>query len=374
MSELITNTRQENLRWHLLNTVSAASLLLAVSAPSTVMAEDMDRPTVWIELGGQFEIGQGNEDRYAAPFIIRNLGRHLDSPLNAQQPPHSDFAGEGKISFEPAGTDWIFSAAVRYGRSNGKKDMFQQTQAQYTHLKTALNGILPGKYGYATVTSPRFSNSQTKYSSAHAIIDFMAGRDVGLGVFGRFASSTFSAGVRYAQFGTKSDIVFHSLPSRHYPNYHSNKGVHSTYYAHAEAERTFHGVGPSISWDASAAVLGKHEEGEVTLDWGINAAALFGRQRVTSSHETKGFYITGSIARVKSQYDHITPVVRSHSVVVPNLGGFAGISVKYPNAKFSVGYRADFFFNAMDEGTDTRNSGTRGFLGPFATVSIGLGG
>jgi hypothetical protein len=40
----------------------------------------------------------------------------------------------------------------------------------------------------------------------------------------------------------------------------------------------------------------------------------------------------------------------------------------------SVGYRADFFFGAMDTGLDTRDRETRSFYGPYASVSIGLGG
>lgn len=65
---------------------------------------------------------------------------------------------------------------------------------------------------------------------------------------------------------------------------------------------------------------------------------------------------------------------RSRTVTVPNLGGFAGVSVKYPNVKMSLGYRADFFFGAVDAGIDARNTKDLDFQGPFATVSIGLGG
>ena len=65
---------------------------------------------------------------------------------------------------------------------------------------------------------------------------------------------------------------------------------------------------------------------------------------------------------------------RSRSVVVPNVGGFAGISVRYSDAKLSLGYRGDFFFGAMDGGIDARDARNRSFHGPFATVSIGLGG
>ena len=65
---------------------------------------------------------------------------------------------------------------------------------------------------------------------------------------------------------------------------------------------------------------------------------------------------------------------RSRSVVVPNVGGFAGLSVKYPNVKVSFGYKADFFFGAMDGGIDVRRTEDVGFHGPYASVSIGLGG
>jgi hypothetical protein len=65
-------------------------------------------------------------------------------------------------------------------------------------------------------------------------------------------------------------------------------------------------------------------------------------------------------------------IVRSRSVVVLNVGGFAGVSFRYSNAKLSLGYRGDFFFDAMDEGIDTPKSSVVGFYGPFATIGIGL--
>jgi len=65
---------------------------------------------------------------------------------------------------------------------------------------------------------------------------------------------------------------------------------------------------------------------------------------------------------------------RSRTVAVPNPGGFAGLSYRFTNAKLSAGYRADFFFGAMDCGLDIRQSTTTGFHGPFATTGIGLGG
>jgi hypothetical protein len=65
---------------------------------------------------------------------------------------------------------------------------------------------------------------------------------------------------------------------------------------------------------------------------------------------------------------------RSRTVTVPNLGGFAALSYRFTRAKLSMGYRADFFFGAMDRGIDARRSVTTGYHGPYATISIGLGG
>ena len=47
-------------------------------------------------------------------------------------------------------------------------------------------------------------------------------------------------------------------------------------------------------------------------------------------------------------------------------------SARYRNAKINFGYRADFFFNAMDGGQDTAKSYGRGFYGPYLNLSIGL--
>jgi hypothetical protein len=66
--------------------------------------------------------------------------------------------------------------------------------------------------------------------------------------------------------------------------------------------------------------------------------------------------------------------MRARTVIVPNAGGFAGFSLTVPNARFNIGYRADFFFGAMDGGIDARKSENIASYGPFASISIGLGG
>ena len=49
------------------------------------------------------------------------------------------------------------------------------------------------------------------------------------------------------------------------------------------------------------------------------------------------------------------------------------MSLRFPNAKLSFGYRGDFFFGAVDSGIETAKSYDRSFYGPFATIGIGLG-
>lgn len=155
--------------------------------------------------------------------------------------------------------------------------------------------------------------------------------------------------------------------------YHSNA-------TSLRATRKFHGVGPSISWNASAPFAGDAKDGELTLDWGLNAALLFGRQRTKTHHQTTGRHHTGTLYahpppfrpityQGPAQLDH----TRSRNIVVPNVGGFAGLSYQYADAKLSLGYRADFFIGAIDGGIDTRKDGDRGFFGPFASISIGMG-
>ncbi len=133
-------------------------------------------------------------------------------------------------------------------------------------------------------------------------------------------------------------------------------------------------LGPSLSLKNTTGLLGTVDDGQLALDWGMNAAVLFGRQKAESSHHsTINHYFGRGLAALPTVAVH--PLVthsRSRMVTVPNIGGFAGLSYRIQNAKVSAGYRADFFFAARDVGIDTRSTANVGFHGPFATISIGL--
>jgi len=307
-----------------------------------------------------------------------------------ERPPLYSVDEFGKVSLQPKGSDWVFSASIQYGRSISKRNVHQQTYSEPFIESKYQSGYLH-QYSFPPKAA-KFADTNAKLSQSHAILDFQAGKDVGLGLFGNTGgSSVFSIGVRFAQFTSKTNIAIKSDPDWHrlykylnYPSfgitnvkrekaqaYHSNG-------ANLNATRSFHGVGPSLSWNASTPFAGDLESGELTVDWGVNAALLFGRQRAKTHHQTTGRYsyrsakynVTGQIThQAPNQPDH----TRTRNVLVPNVGGFAGLSFKYNPAKLSLGYRADFFFGALDGGIDARKSETVGFYGPFASVSIGLG-
>ena len=216
------------------------------------------------------------------------------------------------------------------------------------------------------------------------VLDFSAGRDFGIGMFGHDSTSDINAGVRVAEFVAHSMATIYARPVvgsqdiGKYGLYHHAKPTFSQYTLTGHAERSFHGLGPSLSWNASAALAGNQQDGELVLDWGIDAAILFGRQNVKTVHSTKAQHLYWNTkyktAHYPTRYNHVPPQnARSRSVTVPNIGGFAGLSLKWTNAKISIGYRYDTFLNAMDIGIDMAKKSNVTFNGPYASISIGLG-
>lgn len=382
MSELIQ--KDENrvaIRWKLLTGASALALTAHIASSEAVRAEDADRPTVWIELGGQLSTLQDGVETFNPPLTANRPSNFEPSQKFEKQPGHS-FDEFGAISLQPDGSNWVFGASVRYGRSGTKKYHLEQTNPSYKYAQSAPRLGRP--------VAQQFAETTAKTSEQHLVLDFTAGKDVGLGLFGKNSTSVISAGVRFAQFVSRSNIALKSDPdwhinSKYFTYVHDyisfGQSFHSNL-ASLKAERSFTGVGPSLSWKSSKPLWGDSRDASLVLDWGVNGAILFGRQKSHTHHQSTGksFYhygpfLTGpavphTTARLPATPDH----TRVRSVVVPNIGAFAGLSVKYPNAKISVGYRADFFFGAMDGGIDTRKTYDRNFYGPYATVSIGLGG
>jgi len=376
MSELInTNSNHTAIRWKLLASVSA--LALTANVVSMAKAEESDHPQVWIELGGQLEHLSGQPSALTPSFFALASPSDVQLMTNTQRPSQWSIGGEGKVSITPEGTDWVFSAAIRYGRSN--KSQHAHRQSPFVSVEKYLLPFIP------RTTKPLnraiFSDAVVDSKESHAVLDFMAGKDVGLGMFGAKGTSVFSAGVRFAQFISKANTSLYARPvletNIRTPipgKYRAAHPFYQTYTAVLHAERSTHAIGPSLSWEASKPIAGNGADSELTIDWGVNAAVLFGRQRVDINHQTTSndYYLTFGTNYIAHHSTRSMNRKQSRSVVIPNVGGFAGFSLKFQNAKVSMGYRADFFFNAVDNGFDLRHGANEGSYGPFASISMSL--
>lgn len=333
---------------------SALALTSYLTSGGAARASDKDQPMVWIEVDGQFANQSVGSDSYIPPFA--QVSPFSAGTELARKRPPSGWDEGGKITFEPADSDWLLSIGARYGKSSREK-----ARNQYTKQ----TGGYWSKY-YTALQSVKASSSEE-----HFILDFQAGKDIGLGMFGQHGKSTVSVGIRYAQFSSKNNVTLRSITAAVPTSYY-------IFHAGFDANRSFNGIGPSLSWDASADLIGNSADGKLTVDWGVNGAVLFGRQKVKAHHHKTGQYQEETAKyypSLRSTVYHTSAALeRRESVTVPNLGGYAALSLKYSRVKISLGYRVDYFFNAMDGGIDTRKTYDRGFYGPFASFSIGLGG
>jgi len=398
MSELIQrNQSGAATRWKLLTGVSVLALAAYGATPDVAAAQDQDHSTVWVEFGAQMSKLDASAEPYAPDFTSMRPS-NFSSSQRFEKSPRYSLEEYGKLSLRPNGADWILSAAVRYGRSSVHRRVHEQSPFAAPQSYALYTSRPTGYYPVRSPRAARFAETTVGNSEQHLIADFQAGKDVGLGLFGKHGSSTVGLGVRFAQFTDKSNVTLKSDPDWHfqpktilfYGLYHVNV-LPQAYHSNAadfHAGRSFQGVGPSVSWNASEPVSGNMQDGELNIDWGLNAAVLFGRQksRIQRTETVRyndggygylinGFYGHAPQGTLATVYHHAPPPQgRSHSAVVPNVGGFAGLSFKYDTAKLTLGYRADFFFDAMDGSVDARKTYDRNFYGPYASISIGLGG
>jgi hypothetical protein len=385
MSELINNTATGGQFTRQL-LATASSLALVAIAAQGAQAQDEKHPTVWIEVGAQLERIDSDQAPFAPAFATKSFEPYnFVSPLGSQRPARYAVGGDLNLIFTPDHSDWVFQAGIRYGRANSTRNLQHQSNiaTPFPNIKYKLNPTLYPT-PIVTATGARFSFAETRNRQTHAVLDFQAGKDVGLGVLG--GSSVISAGVRYAAFNTKSDVRLTARPtvtisktSFLFPSAYVPITKHPDYFMSGHVARSFQAIGPSLAWSGSAPFLGSPDSVELIFDWGVNGALLFGRQKASGTHETnkalESFsYFQGDLPHIQPVYSTTKPFNRSRSVVVPNVGALAGLSFRYANAKVSFGYRADFFFGAMDTGIDVRRTGDVNFHGPFAKVSIGLGG
>lgn len=365
MSELmVTRNGWKCIHHRLLVTVSAAALLGFVVAEEALAREEA-KPIVWIELGGQLDQLSDDQSVWAPDFASSTHAGPLSGTARSiQNPPKLGYDASAEIAFRPGADDWVFSVSAHFGRARRVAEV----------NKTAY--ILPSfRHTFAGGFGSHYVGSADSKED-HTIIDFRVGKDVGIGMLG--ASSTISAGLRIANLRSRRDV---HISTNFPPTYLASV----TNIVNSRISHDFRGIGPVIEWDGSVPLRGEPEDGQVGVDWGVNAALLFGRQRTMQS--TDGSYRQRTRQSIPTYYGYysyhryVTATQQAHSqrtrrrnVTVPNLGGFIAASYRLPNVKVSLGYRADIYFNAMDGGVSAFKSEDRGFFGPYFNLSVGLGG
>ncbi|HVP85885.1 MAG TPA: TonB-dependent receptor [Rhizomicrobium sp.] len=343
-------------------------------------------PQIWFQLGGNFTILDADTQPYQSMFAAGTPSLRTDLPsiADVEKAPGGVFDWQGSATLQPAGTDWVLKAGVRYGRSSVTKHYHESLPAQTKASRQFFPGgpaipcsidNPPFQYsGACHAIFKTFSDAQGVAREDHMMLDFTLGKDVGLGSFGDHGKSTIAAGVRMVRFDTDIKSAFNSDPL-----YAFDKAYFAKYHyldtATNEEHHSFNGIGPEVTWDGSAPILGNEEDGEITLDYGVNAAVLFGRKKASGSGEVQTTYCGyGTLSSCENVHQTPHSFSRSKNVAVPNLGGYLGASAVYRNSKISFGYRADTFFGAMDGGQDTEKSYNRGFYGPYLNITLGLGG
>lgn len=385
MSEL-TGIRAANtpIRRRLLATASALALAGYASLPQGAQAAGTDRPTVWIEGGSQFETVTGQSDLFVPPLDAATRSTGLTSLTAVENALGHTYGADGSISFQPKSSDWVFAVSGRYGRVQSARNVLAQKVVVGPQMKASEveNGALVDVL--VTPTFNAYARGVSSNSETHAILDFQVGKDVGVGLFGPGTDSIVSFGARYAQMNAKSNAHSYAEPDPTFEQgYFGFGSIHKyavlthSHHSAAFVARTdsLRAVGPSLSLKNTTGLLGTVDDGLLALDWGVNAALLFGRQKAKTSHHSTVTYLhTPDGLQQSSEVYPPVNRTRSRMVTIPNIGGFAGLSYRFTNAKISAGYRADFFFGAKDSGLETRSTATVGFHGPYATIAIGLGG
>lgn len=303
-------------RYAVLATVSATALMLLVERGMAADVPDcVENDRWWGSIEGQYLLYGGDSARYGI--------EGLDPTFRLK--PDDGWGVGAEIGFQPSCSPWSFLGRVRYGESNKDSD-----DAIITYDGGEIDGF-----------------AEADHREKHIIADLEIGRDVGLGALGDGSNFRLFGGLRFAHF--KGNGTFLT-----YDNQYT--------FADIDVRRTFTGIGPRIGFDAMVPLAE-----QLSLDLGAAGALLFGKQKFKADGAYPSYFYPGGEIEDK----------RSKSVVVPNLEATAALGwLVTDNAKFSVGYRVDAYFNVYDNGLifGSRDEGDRILHGPFIKLTIGLGG
>jgi len=324
------------MRTHLLRTVSAAALMLLITQTPPAKADAQKSPfQIILELYGG--VPSGDKQIWSDPCPC--------SPLTIKPDFHAGgvVGVVGSMSHFLPGSHpgWGFGMFARFGTSNNASE----GRVTYYHYNV-LGGNYPSYY----------TAGRARHRETHAIVDFEARRDVGLG--GDDSTRiTLKAGVRFAHFRADTNTQFTFLPS--------------PYYTLRERRRSrFFGAGPRIGAEVTLPLAYGF-----TLDLAASGSVLFGQQS-TSVNAVGGL---GGISAVDR---------RRFAKTVALLDGEAAVSYVFPTsmAKISIGTKVDAWLNVHDTRTKDyipgfpldpvfgKRNASRFWVSPFVRVTVPIGG
>ncbi len=364
-----------------------------------------------VEVGGQVQQHDAPLSR-GMPFADVFSGA-LDVLGSQDGREYSEVDGrEVRLTYQPVGSPWKVSAGLRYGRTGWEKGADQRREEiagptvcntertgdfgfvgnlrcdpTYGPVTRDLGGGLiwtfENKYDPSYLLTPvNRSGSSYRRQEEHTIVDFTVGRELGLGAFGE-GKSALVAGLRFAEFEANSQGEVVGIPDMTVPEgWSSLDSAFSHHRAAFRVDRSFEGVGPTVTWEGSRNVLGDDRTGRVNVDWSATGGALFGKQKTTVGgtqgvDNFSGPYPTypagwADLPAVPQQPIDVAPRVKS--VTAPLLDLSLGLSYEAQRFKVGAGYRWERYFDVLDGGYDEHQSYSRTIHGPYFKIAVGFGG
>ena len=344
-----------------------------------------------LELGGQVQRHEASNEEMM-PAFTDAFPAPLDIFDDAQEQ-NLDW-GDGrdvKATWRPGGGAWSLAAGIRYGKTNGSANLSEEWStdpvcgmAGYYAFFCDAYADHP-KYGLLVgVTHRNHAQGIVFDREEHQLVDFMVGRDIGLG---QSLQSHGSIGIRHARLNSFTVADFRGSPDWNIEEgffYYSTPNTHTVYDGRLTANRKFEGVGPVASWDAFYPLLGSEETGHLTLDWSLSGGVLFGEREVTITGTDRArFYSLGRLQVIELAQTPLpvtttigepVEIHRSESATAAVVGGSLGLSYKVDRLSIGAGYRWETYVGAIDGGYEEAEGRDRTIDGPYFKVSLGFGG
>jgi hypothetical protein len=201
------------------------------------------------------------------------------------------------------GNGWHFSGQARYGWASGGA---------------------PDTFSFQNVPASPFiftNGTNTSHKETHWLVDFMVGRDLGIG-----GNTQVKAGVRVANLTakTKADIAGGTQTQPPSPM------ILSTFSATPEQTSSFLGFGPRIALEGHTPLRSSW-----SFDWGVGGAVLFGDRKLDRTG--------GTAASI-----HFPDGSTKNNATVFNADGMLGLSYWFStSSRLSLSYRVDAYLKGL---------------------------